>query len=209
MNARDDTNVSEFAQKIQNSVESGGDAASRQHLRDYLARLLLNNLPKLRQAARRKLSSTAQSVHDSPDIASSVIRRMDELAHEGRLDAMADEELIRFALTIARHQAVSRTRTMERFAMLRSEDGHYAELIHDRLGRCRDDDDATMLCYRIAIGIDDAESRQLFLLRWKGLSSAMIGQLLGISSDAVRQRWMLLRRALAERLAKGEFDARL
>ena len=209
MNAQDATFVSESARNLTDSVVSGGKDPIRIARRDHLARLLLDNFPKLRRAARRKLSSRTQSVHDSPDIASSVIRRIDLLAYEGRLDALADEDLIRFALAIARHQAVSRNRAMERFAMLKSEDGHYAELVHERLGRCRDDEEATLLCYRIALGVEDAESRQLFLLRWKGLSSVMIGQLMNISSEVVRQRWSTLRKNLASRLANGDFDERL
>ncbi len=134
---------------------------------------------------------------------------MDRLAQEGRLADMADEEIVAFAVTIASNQAISRTRSMERLATLLREDGEYSRLLHDRLGRLDDDEQAMMLLCRIALGIEDGPSRQLFLLRWKGLSHELVAQFLRITPEAARQRWSSLRKNLEDRFRGGEFDERL
>ena len=187
-------------------VSLPGDHRAR---REHLANLLLANLPKVTRVAQRKLTARTRGVHDGSDIASSVLRRMDRLAAEGRLAGLSDEDIIGFALVVASNQAVSRSRAMERFARFAREDAEYAQLMHARLAACVDDEQAELVLYRIALGIPDASARQLFMLRWRGLSSDLIGQLLGISAEAVRQRWSALRGKLAERLARGEFDERL
>jgi DNA-directed RNA polymerase specialized sigma24 family protein len=170
---------------------------------------MLANLPLLQAAARRKLTNRARSVHDSHDVASSVLRRIDQLASEGRLDSFSDEEVLHFALTIAANQAVSRTRAMERLAAQTGEDSTYATLLRQRIDVCIDDERATMLLYRIALSIADAESRELFLLRFKGLTFQIIGQVMNINPDAARQRWITLRRTLEAQLAQGVFDEKI
>jgi DNA-directed RNA polymerase specialized sigma24 family protein len=175
--------------------------------RQHVANLLLANLPRLEAVARRQLTARTKRVHDGPDVASSVLRRIDRLASEGRLDSFSDDEVLRFAVTVARHQAISRTRAIERFVEVVGEDGQYAALMRARLETCSDDEEAALMLYRIAASIPDAASRQLFMLRWKGLGSAMIGEVLGISADAVRQRWSTLRSRLEAQLGNGVFDA--
>lgn len=177
--------------------------------REHLAHLLMNHFPVLAKVAQRKLTNRTRSVHDGADVASSVLRRIDRLALEGRLAGMTDDQVVAFAVTIASNQAVSRTRSMERLATHLREDGEYARLLHDRLGRLDDDEQATMLLCRIALSIEDSASRQLFLLRWKGLSFPIIAQLLRITPEAARQRWSALRKILEARLRGGELDERL
>ncbi|MCU0689305.1 MAG: hypothetical protein MUE97_06155 [Phycisphaerales bacterium] len=191
------------------SASSSHEAAARGLRREHLAKVMLANLPLLQAAARRKLTQRTQSVHDSHDVASSVLRRIDQLASEGRLDAFSDEDVLHFALTIAANQAVSRTRAMERLATQTGEDSTYAALLRQRLDACVDDERATMLLYRIALSIADAESRELFLLRFKGLTFQIIAQLMDIKPDAARQRWTALRRALEPQLAQGVFDEKI
>lgn len=177
--------------------------------REHLAHLLMNHFPVLEKVAQRKLTNRTRGVHDGADVASSVLRRIDMLAQEGRLAGMTDDQVVAFAVTIASNQAVSRTRSMERLATHLREDGEYARLLHDRLGRLDDDEQATMLLCRIALSIEDSASRQLFLLRWKGLSFPIIAQLLRITPEAARQRWSALRKILEARLRGGELDERL
>lgn len=188
------------------SVGSLGDYRAR---REHLARVLIDNLPRVQLAARKRLTQRTRGVHDSPDVASSVLRRLDKLASEGRLIDLSDDEIVAFALTVAGNQAVSRTRSMECFANLTKEDGAYAQLVRARLAGCADDEEASLVLYRIALGIEDSSARLLFMLRWRGLSAEMIGRVLRISTEAVRQRWSVLRAKLEARLARGEFDARI
>jgi DNA-directed RNA polymerase specialized sigma24 family protein len=184
-------------------------AAARGLRREHLARVMMANLPLLQAAARRKLTNRTRAVHDSHDVASSVLRRIDLLASEGRLDGFSDDEVLHFALTIAANQAVSRTRAMERLAAQTDEDGTYAQLLRQRLDACGDDERATMLLYRIALSIADAPARELFLLRFKGLTFTIIAQVLEIKPDAARQRWTALRRTLESQLAEGVFDEKI
>ncbi len=201
--------MSEVPENPDKPHDSSGQAGAWNARREQLAKLLFENFTKLQGIARRKLTVKTKSVFDSHDVVSSAIRRLDKLASEGRLEAISDEEVVRLASAVVQNQAVSRTRTMERFSTLVAEDGPYAQAIHQRLKACADDEGATMLCYRIALSIGDAESRQLFLLRWKGVNSTLIGQMMGITSESVRYRWMTLRKTLEEKISSGAFDERI
>lgn len=110
---------------------------------------LLNNADRIRAVARRKLSPRAKHVYDSEEILSSVLRRVDTIVMAGELRPRSEAELWALIDTIAKHNAINRTRLIERARNLLTEDGPYVYELLKRLNAYSSDDEATMLVYRM------------------------------------------------------------
>ena len=183
------------------------EGAEPDRVRRAVADFVLEHSEKIRAIARRKLTAATRSVHDSEDVCSSVARRLDHLAARGELRPRSEAELWALIKVVARNTAVSKTRLIERAREILTDDGPLAYEMLRRLNACQGDEDATVLLHRTMMILTDAKDRQVLALQLRGASHAAIGSLLGISEAASRQRWMSIRRRLAERLAEGGFDA--
>lgn len=134
---------------------------------------------------------------------SSVLRRMDVLALEGRLKPRSEGELWALVRTIAANTAVSKSRLIERARSLEAEDGEYGRALVRRLETCVNDDEAHLLVLRMASSLRKDRQREVFLLRLRGANHASVAGLLGISEGASRQLWMEVCRDLRDRF-EGE-----
>lgn len=157
--------------------------------------------------ARRRLTLNTRSVFDSEDVFSSVVRRLDGLAAEGELRPQSEAELWALAKQIAMNTAVSKTRLIERARALLTDDGPLAYEVGRRLNACLGDDDAGVLVHKMYEALENSAERQIFGLMLRGASHRAVSQLLGISEDACRQRWMTIRRKLLAWSLEGEPDA--
>lgn len=173
--------------------------------RAALAKFVLENEAKVRAIARRKLP-TDRAVFDSEEILSSVLRRLDTMAHSGIFAPRSAEELWGLIKAIASRTAVDRRRLIERARNFLTEDGAYAYELLKRLNACPTDDDALMLLLRIMMSIKNQTDRQLFALLHRGASHRAIAAALKITEEASRQRWAVLRRELAARFEEGRLD---
>lgn len=170
--------------------------------RKELAEYLDQHRDEIRQAVRKKLNRVTRVVCDSEEIASSVIRRLDELAHEGRLRPANDTELWGLIHTIAVNAAITATRKESLRGFLRT------DIDPDQI-TCRytrdeplDEDDRGAL-ESAAFQLKDSTDRQMVLMRIRGASHKVIAATLGISHDAARQRWSQVVRRMIE-FAKEE-----
>lgn len=177
-----------------------GDAA-----RHLVAAFLLRNRDQIRAIARARLSPNIRSVYDSEDVFSSVLRRIDDLARRGVLRPANESELWALIHAIARNTALKKTLLLERARILVTEDPRYGYELMERLNRCRDDDEATLLVYRLMLALNDPIDRQIFALYLRGASHRAIGAFLGIKEETSRQRWVRLRDGLRDRFAEGQF----
>lgn len=176
--------------------------------RDALAKFVASNSDRIRAIARRKLTSGTRAVFDSEDVLVSVMRRLDDMALKGRLRPRSEGEVWALITAIAQNTAVSKTRLIERAREALAEDGQFAALFLNRLNSCGNDDEATLLVHRMLMSIADSDDRHLLSLVLRGANHAAIAGLLGVSEPASRQRWMRLRRDLAERFEQGLLDER-
>jgi DNA-directed RNA polymerase specialized sigma24 family protein len=172
-------------------------------VRQAVAQFAIDNSAKIRAIARRKLTKVTRTVHDSEDVLSSVLRRLDTMAEGGNLRPRSEQELWGLITVIARNCAVSRTRLIERAKELLTEDGPLAYEVMRRLNACRGDEEATILLRRMMAALPESQDRQIFDLQFRGATHGAIAGLLGISPDACRHRWMAIRRKLAEWFAQG------
>lgn len=171
--------------------------------RDAIAEFLFRNEQSIRRIARERLTRATRSTFDSEDVMSSVLRRMDVLALEGRLKPRSEGELWALVRTIAANTAVSKSRLIERARSLEAEDGEYGRALVRRLETCVNDDEAHLLVLRMASSLRKDRQREVFLLRLRGANHASVAGLLGISEGASRQLWMEVCRDLRDRF-EGE-----
>jgi DNA-directed RNA polymerase specialized sigma24 family protein len=179
------------------------EGAEAEEVRRAVAQFSMENSDKIRAIARRKLTMATRAVHDSEDVLSSVMRRLDCMAAVGELRPRSEKDLWGLIAVIARNCAVSRTRLIERAKELLTEDGPLAYEVMRRLNACRGDEEATILVRRMMASLPESRDRQILDLQFRGATHAAIAGLLGISVDACRHRWMAIRRKLAEWFAKG------
>lgn len=175
---------------------------TRERVADYLR----GKEQEIRSVARRRLTRNTRGTHDSEDVYSSVLRRLDELASRGEVRPRSESELWALAKTIASNTAVSKTRLAERARALVAEDGSYARSLLDRLQAANGDDEAMLLLLRLAQSCDNSDDRQILFLRMRGAGYKVIAETLGISSDACRQRWRVLRAKLDHLIRSGALD---
>jgi DNA-directed RNA polymerase specialized sigma24 family protein len=162
---------------------------SPENVRRAIAEYVLENGGIVRAIARRNLTTNTRAVHDSEDVLSSVLRRLDTLAADGSLRLSSERDLWAYISVIARNTAVSKTRLIEIARSYLTEDGAFAYEVVRRLNACRGDEEATILMHRMMGSLKDPIDRQVFALRYRGASHAAIGNLLGTTEEASRQRW--------------------
>lgn len=183
------------------------EGRSPNEVRQAVAQFALANADKIRAIARRKLTLATRSVHDSEDVFSSVLRRLDTLAADGKLRPRSENDLWGLVVVIARNCAVSKTRMIERAKSILTDDGPLAYEIVTRLDACVCDEEATVLLRRMMAALSDSRDRQILDLQFRGANHAAIAAFFGISPEASRQRWGTVRRKLSAWFAEGGNDA--
>jgi DNA-directed RNA polymerase specialized sigma24 family protein len=174
--------------------------------RDFVARYVLANAEKIRAIARRKIPQRSRAATDSEDVLSSVLRRLDEMGERGTLRLDSELELWGLIEAMASNAAVSKVRMIERARNFLTEDAYYANLLLARLQDCAGDDDATLLVLRMTASLKSPEDRQILTLMHRGASHRAIGDLMGFTEQASRQRWKRIRGELCGRFQEGGFD---
>lgn len=181
-------------------------AGSPHDARAALASYLLEHRDRIRQVAGRKLTKSARRVFDSEEVVSSVLRRLDGMAVRGTLRPHSEAELWALIEAIARNTAVSKTRMIERARELLTDEGPYAYELLKRLNACATDDEATLLVNRMLMSLRSGPDRQLTIMVLRGASHRAIGDILGLTEEASRQRWKRIRDELTQRFLEGTID---
>lgn len=179
-----------------------GDEPAREAQRLWAAERMLELAPLVRNRLRRKLDGGARRLFDSQDLMSTVLRRVDRLAAEGRLRAQSDEELISLLFRVSDRVLIDRYRVLGKLRRVEGEDSEWAQSLLTRLDRATDETGKEMLT-EIFQSLESADDRILFSLWLRDVPHVVIAQTMGISPEAARQRWSVLRRRLAAYGAQG------
>ncbi len=167
--------------------------------RDQIAQFVLRHKDAIRNVARRKLSGETRRVFDSEDIMATVLRRVDLLARNGAIRANSEAEMTSLIMTIATNASISKFRLIKLARSRLGEESDFFQEFVRRLNACRDDDEAHALVFQLFDALESSEDRRIYLLRLRGVGHNAIGQMLGISEEASRQRWQRIRKTLAAR----------
>lgn len=163
--------------------------------RTWAAERLIELAPLVRNRLRRRLQGNARRLFDSQDIMSTVLRRIDRLAAEGRLQATTDEELIVLLIRVSDRVIVDRYRVLSKLRRAEGEDSHWARSMLQKLEAVGEDEGSAVLA-EVYQTLANDEERQLLSLWLRDLPHTIIAQTLGISPETSRQRWVTLRRKL-------------
>jgi hypothetical protein len=206
--------LTEFGTPKREIVESLGmdDSASFNlacdggSLRSTLAEYLMRNEVTIRKMARAKLTREVQSISDSEDVFSSVVRRVDLMVVKGTLRPRSLGELWKCIEAITVNLAVDRVRMISRLRQFTAEDGDFAQHVIKRLEGFSSDDQAAILLYRMMMSLPVAEDRQLLDLRIRGATIKAAAGLLGMKFDAASMRWFRLKMKLSKQFEEGQLD---
>lgn len=177
-----------------NAPSTGGKRMDREHI----ARFMISYEERIRAVARRNISAPTRNITDSEDIFGSVCRRVDEMANAGLINARSEAELWSLIKSLASNTSLEKVRLIERINSFAEEDGEYARCLIERLSQCASDDDADLLIRRIAAKLRPGADRQMLFLLLRGANHRVIGEHLGFSEEASRQRWAALRTKLCD-----------
>ncbi|HED54465.1 MAG TPA: sigma-70 family RNA polymerase sigma factor [Phycisphaerales bacterium] len=173
--------------------------------RDELAGRLLALEPLIRNRIRRKLSASTRRIFDSQDLMSTLLRRVDRLASQGRLRATSQGELIKLLLQVAENALIDRARVTAKLRRVDGPDGRWAREMLNRIEAGSDEESADVIAAAFA-ALTHESDRFLLTLWLRGVPHVISAQVLGISPDAARQRWQNIRATLANHLKSRMTD---
>ena len=151
----------------------------------------------IRRRVRSKLSPTMRRVFDSLDVLSSLARRLDVVVAKGQLRAMTEGQFFSFVNQVAENAIVDQARLVRRLQRVEAPDGEVAHLMRRRL---LDGDEAPSIredeLARVIGSVPTEADRDMVFLWMNGRSLKSIGETLGLTHAAARQRWRTLRVSL-------------
>lgn len=167
--------------------------------REAIAGRLIELAPLIRRRIQNKLSGNDRRLFDTQDLLSTILRRVDTLIAKGTLRATTDRELVSLVLTMLDNSLVDRHRLLSRVKKAESKDGVWASWARVH-AKSDVSNNATDTLSEIFESIESAEDRLLLSLRLSGATHAMIAEIIEISPDACRQRWVSLKQRIASGL---------
>lgn len=190
--------------------EAGGSVVLRLRAGDRgaAAEFIERYGPLIRRRVRGKLSLAARRVFDSQEILATVARRFDAFVAGHRLTAEDEAGVMALVLRMAEAAVIDKSLVMRRSRRLEAEDGPFVHALRQRMetAETRSAEGATRELARLFEMARTPADRELLTLRLHGLSHGSIGWLLGITQEAVKQRWRSLRDHLRTQWERGVME---
>jgi DNA-directed RNA polymerase specialized sigma24 family protein len=158
--------------------------------------------PQIRRRVRGKLRASVRRIFDSQDIMSTVGRRLDDIVREGRVKARSEAEFWALVLRVAQNSVVEKARIVRALDVKEGEDSDFASWMLTRLAQSEKwavDETADLAFDHMMSLLENDEDRTIATLWALGLSHPQIAEQVGLSHDAVRQRWIRIRDTLRAR----------
>jgi RNA polymerase sigma factor (sigma-70 family) len=170
--------------------------------REAVAQFLTCYGPYIRRRVRGKLSPSMRRLFDSQELLSTLGRRLDRYVQSGRFEAMSDPQFWALVLRIVDHAMIDKRRMMRRLARVEGEDSPVAQALLVRLQQAErmPDRTAEMELSEVMQRLKTPVERQIVSLWLSGRSLRVIGDYLGLSPEAMRQRWQTIRNRLRQEL---------
>lgn len=171
--------------------------------RDAAAQLALEYGPAVRRRIRGKLSPRLRRLFDSEDILATVLRRLDGYVASGAMRVVSEQQFIQLLGRISEAAVIDKARLLERLDRVEGKDAPLAHALRARMRDERptpDEEDGTIGAALSAL--HDHVDRQILWLWLTGQDHASMGCSVGLSTVAVRKRWMRIRAQLRKALAR-------
>lgn len=161
---------------------------------------------RIRRRIRGKLTPSMRRIFDSQEILSTLGRRLDMYVRDARLEAADEGQLWALVLRMASNAVVDKARVFRRLESAEEEDGPFARELLRRMrdGELRGADGGEIELERALGKVEEGTDRTILTLWLADHGQAEIGQIIGMSAAAVRQRWKTIRATLRSELEKDE-----
>lgn len=160
--------------------------------REAIATLALTCGPLIRRRISGKLGPRIRRMFDSEDIMSTVLRRLDRYASEGRLQVATHAQFIALLREISEAAVVDKARVVARLERVERSDESLAHALRRSLASPDPDSTDSVLAAAFA-AIDDEADRRILWHWLTGREHASTAELLNMSPASVRQRWKRIR----------------
>src|SRR4051812_10513421 len=167
--------------------------------RSAVAEFIRGHEPLIRRRFRHKLGAVLRRGVGSEDLVSTLSRRLDAYMAMGRLSATTQDQLWALVLRVAERSIMDKLRDLQRSPGPGPVGATEVVVSRERLEE---------LALEARTGWNPEEIMQLIPVQdreiargWlKGLDSKVIGDQVGMSADAVRQKWLRIKRGVRERM---------
>ncbi len=178
-------------------MRSGDRSAAAEFMARYGARI--------RRRVRWKLSRPMRRLFDSMDVLSTVTRRLDLYVGQGKMEATVPKELWSLVFRMADHAVVDRSRVTRRLRHVEGSDSAFAAAMLRRLGEAGSEkhSNVEVELEQVFRALQDPLDRQFLALWLEGETHDSIGEHLGMSGSAARQRWHRIRETLRRLIDDG------
>ena len=141
---------------------------------------------------------------DSMEILSTVSRRLDRYVLNRQLNAQSESEFWSLIHKITDAALVDKVRIFQRLQRVEGADSSFAHELAAHLERtATDSDEIEIELDSLLKALDNDTDRQILSLWLAGNEHRVIGEDIGLKTNAVRVRWHRIRQVLQERIAYG------
>lgn len=160
---------------------------------------------RIRRRIRWKLSKPMRRLFDTMDVLSTVMRRLDLYVGQGKVEATVPDELWSLVLTMADHAVVDKVRIFRRLEQVEGSDSAFAASMLRRLqgAEASRRSNVEVEMEQVFRSLQDPLDRQILALWLEGHTHGSIGEHLGMSEAAARQRWHRIRETLRTLIDSG------
>lgn len=165
--------------------------------RDEIAQVLADHQADLRRVARLRLSTSMVRLFDSADVFSTIMRRVDELAASGEVRFDSSNAVLAFARSMVKNTIIDKHRIVKRIE--RAESDEFSHLRgFQGVVESGSSADAESAIEKV-MGHIQCPQNKFILWTWlAGFSQQQTADLLGMSVDALRHRWLRIRHRIAD-----------
>jgi DNA-directed RNA polymerase specialized sigma24 family protein len=179
-----------------------GDAAlldrMRRGDREAVGQFLTCYGPYIRRRVRGKLSPSMRRLFDSQELLSTLGRRLDRFVHAGRLTSVSNAQFWALIFRMLDNAVIDKNRVLGRLNAVEGEDSDIAQTILRRVQKAE-----SVPARGIEVELDELlrllrtpTERQIVSLWLTGHSMRIIAEYVGVSQEAMRQRWVSIRQHL-------------
>jgi RNA polymerase sigma factor (sigma-70 family) len=173
--------------------------------REALAEAIETYRPLINRYIRMRLRGSLRRLFDTGDVLGTVSRRLDQALRGGTLVIRDDEHLPALIQRMVRQAVVDKHRLLTRLRSVEGPDSAWARRFLDNADHAAPDGPEVEDLLHRAFGVlDDPRDRRILAMWFHGLSHAEIGERLGFTPSAVRQRWHRVRFRLKEAFARED-----
>jgi DNA-directed RNA polymerase specialized sigma24 family protein len=170
--------------------------------REAVAQFLTCYGPYIRRRVRGKLSPSMRRLFDSQELLSTLGRRLDRYVRAGRLNTMSNPQFWTLIFKMLDTAIIDKGRVMRRLNAIEGEDSPIAQAILRRMehGEAAASQGAEVELDELLRLLRNPTERQIVSLWLMGHSLRVIADYVGLTPQATRQRWLMIRQRLREAL---------